>query len=358
MTAVCLADLECAAREVLPGEIWDFLAGGSGAEASLGANRTALERLFVIPRMLRDLTGSTTEAELLGRRAALPMAVAPVAYQRLFHPEGELAAACAARDAGVPYIIGTLSSVPLEEIAAVGGRPWFQLYWLRDEKRSLELVRRAEDCGCEAIVFTVDVPWMGRRLRDLRNGFALPEWVKAANFDAGAAAHRRRQGVSALAGHTAREFAPATWESVETVRAQTDLPLVLKGILAVEDARRAVETGADGIVVSNHGGRQLDGAVPGIEMLSEIAAAVSVGCEVLLDGGIRGGVDILKAVALGASAVLVGRPMMWGLAAAGRDGVRQALELLVAEFRDAMGLAGCDSVSAVRRLSTSVSRYG
>lgn len=357
MTYLCLADLESAARDVLPGEIWDFLAGGSGTEASLVANRTALERIFVVPRMLRDLTESTTEVEVLGRRAALPMAVAPVAYQRLFHPDGELAAARAARDAGVPYVICTLSSVPLEEIAAAGGRSWFQLYWLRDEKRSLELVRRAEDAGCEAIVFTVDVPWMGRRLRDMRNGFALPEWVTAANFEAGAAAHRRAQGVSAVADHTAREFAPATWEAVEAVRAHTDLPLVLKGILAVEDAGRAVDAGASGIVVSNHGGRQLDGAVPGVEVLGEIVAAVSGGCEVLLDGGIRGGGDILKAVALGASAVLVGRPVMWGLAAAGQDGARQVLELLAVELRNAMGLAGCESVSAALRLDTRSARY-
>jgi 4-hydroxymandelate oxidase len=358
MTHACLADLERAARDVLPGEIWDFLAGGSGTEASLAANRAALERIFVVPRMLRDLAASTAEVELLGRRAALPMAVAPVAYQRLFHPEGELAVARAARDAGVPYTICTLSSVPLEEIAAAGGRPWFQLYWLRDGKRSLDLVRRAEDAGCKAIVFTVDVPWMGRRLRDVRNGFALPEWVTAANFDAGAVAHRRTRGVSAVADHTAREFAPATWESVEAVRAHTDLPVVLKGILAVEDARRAVDAGVAGIVVSNHGGRQLDGAVPGIEVLGEIVAAVSGACEVLLDGGIRSGEDVLKAVALGASAVLVGRPVMWGLAAAGQDGARQVFELLAVELRNAMGLAGCDSLSAVRGLSTRAPRYG
>lgn len=352
MTPLCLADLERAARAVLPGEIWDFLAGGSGAETSLAANHSALRRTFVVPRVLRDLTGATTEVELLGGRAALPMAVAPVAYQRMFHPDGELAAARAARDAGVPYTICTLSSVPLEEVAAVGGRSWFQLYWLRDEKKSLELVRRAEDAGCEAIVFTVDVPWMGRRLRDMRNGFALPETVTAANFDAGAAAHRRTNGVSAVADHTAREFAPATWESVAAVRAHTTLPVVLKGILAVEDARRAVGAGADGIVVSNHGGRQLDGAVPGTEVLGEIAAAVAGSCEVLLDGGVRGGGDVLRAVALGASAVLVGRPVMWGLAAAGQDGVRQVLDLFAEEFRDALGLAGCASVRAAGMLGT------
>ena len=167
MTHLCLADVERAARAVLPGEIWDFLAGGSGAEMTLAANLAALARVFVVPRVLRDLTDLTTEVDLLGGRATLPMAVAPVAYQRMFHPDGEIAAARAARDTGVPYTIGTLSSVPLEEIAAVGGRTWFQLYWLRDEKRSLDLVRRAEDAGCEAIVFTVDVPWMGRRLRDM-----------------------------------------------------------------------------------------------------------------------------------------------------------------------------------------------
>ncbi|GAA4525529.1 alpha-hydroxy acid oxidase [Amycolatopsis samaneae] len=358
MTHLCLADLERAARDALPGEIWDFLAGGSGAEVSLAANRAAFERIFLVPRMLRDLTGSTTEVEILGGRAALPVAVAPVAYQRLFHPEGELAAARAARDAGVPYTICSLSSVPLEEIAAVGGTPWFQLYWLRDEKRCLELVRRAEDAGCAAIVFTVDVPWMGRRLRDMRNGFALPAHVTAANFDAGVAAHRRAEGISAVADHTAREFAAATWESVDAVRAHTDLPLVLKGILAVEDARRAAGAGAAGIVVSNHGGRQLDGAVPGIEVLGEIAAAVSGSCEVLLDGGIRGGGDILKAAALGASAVLVGQPAMWGLAAAGQNGVREVLDLLAVELRNAMGLAGCTSVPAARGLGTRISGYG
>ncbi|QCX80598.1 L-lactate dehydrogenase [cytochrome] [Streptomyces sp. YIM 121038] len=357
MTYVRLADFERAARDALPGQVWDFLAGGSGTEASLVANRTALQRTFVVPRVLRDLTESGTRADVLGKRAALPMGVAPIAYQRLFHPDGELAAARAARDAGVPYTICTMSSVPLEEIAAVGGRPWFQLYWLRDQKRSLELVRRAEDSGCEAIVFTVDVPWMGRRLRDMRNGFALPEWVTAANFEASAAAHRRARGVSAVADHTAREFAPANWDSVAAVCARTNLPVVLKGILAVEDARRAVEAGVSGIVVSNHGGRQLDGAVPGVEVLGEIAAAIGGGCQVLMDGGIRSGGDILKAIALGASAVLVGRPVMWGLATAGQDGVRQVLELLAAELRDAMGLAGCESVDAAGRLSTRGPRY-
>lgn len=349
----CLADFEAAAASVLPYDIMDFVAGGSGAETTLDANRAALDRLFLVPRVLRDVSRVTTDTVLLGRPASLPVAVAPIAYHRMVHPDGELATARAAKAAGVPFTAGTLSSVPIEDITAVGGTVWFQLYWLRDTAQSWELVRRAENAGCEAIVLTVDVPWMGRRLRDIRNRFALPGHVAAANFSSGPAAHQRFSDDSAVAVHTSRTFSSAvTWSSVAALRERTGLPLVLKGVLAPEDAIRAAESGVDAVVVSNHGGRQLDGAVPSIDALAEVVRAVHGSCEVLLDSGIRSGSDVLKALALGASGVLVGRPLIWGLAASGESGAARVLELLAAEVRDALGLSGCDSVAAAARLRT------
>jgi 4-hydroxymandelate oxidase len=358
-TVHCLADVERAAASVLTAGVRDFIAGGSGAETTLDANRAALDRVFLVPRVLTDVSRCTNDSTLLGRPVGMPVAVAPVAYHRLAHPEGELATARAAKAAGVPFTAGTLSSVPVEEITAIGGSVWFQLYWLRDDERSLELVRRAEDAGCEAIVLTVDVPWMGRRLRDVRNGFALPDQVRAAHLPTGTTAHQAAAGTSAVAVHTREAFSSAlTWSTVEALRARTRLPLVLKGVLAPEDAVRATESGVDAVVVSNHGGRQLDGAVPSIDALPEVAAAVGGACEVLLDSGIRGGTDVLRALALGARGVLVGRPALWGLAMAGEAGVARVLELLSEEIRDALGLSGCADVEAAGRLRTTAGAPG
>ncbi|GAA1395580.1 alpha-hydroxy acid oxidase [Kitasatospora putterlickiae] len=353
--AHCLADLERAAASALPAEVWDFVAGGSGAETTLDANRRALDRVFLVPRVLRDVSRCTTAATLLGRPVPVPVATAPVAYQRLVHPDGETAAARAAKAAGVPFTASTLSSVPIEEITAIGGTVWFQFYRLRDAERSLRLVRRAEDAGCEAIMLTVDVPWMGRRLRDVRNRFTLPDHVRAANIEAGPTAHQRHADASSVAVHTGEILSSATtWSSLAALREQTRLPLLLKGVLSAEDARRAAEAGVDAVVVSNHGGRQLDGALPSVDALPEVAAAVGDGCEVLLDSGIRSGTDVLRALALGASGVLVGRPLIWGLAAAGEAGARRVLDLLSDELRDALGLSGCDGVEAAKRLRTFV----
>ncbi|MFF1698774.1 alpha-hydroxy acid oxidase [Streptomyces sp. NPDC058257] len=350
-----LGDIERAAAAALPPEVWDFISGGSGRERSLTANREAFDRIYIASRVLRDVSRCTTDATLLGRPVRMPVAIAPVAYHRLVHPEGELATARAAKAAGVPFTVATLSSVPVEEVTAVGGSVWFQLYWLRERRRSLDLARRAEDAGCEALMLTVDVPWMGRRLRDVRNGFALPGHVRAAHLDGGAAsaAHRPSGNGSAVAAHTAEAFSPAvTWSCVRELRAATRIPLVVKGILAPEDAVRAAELGADAVVVSNHGGRQLDGALPGVDALPEVVDSVGGACEVMVDGGVRGGTDVLKALASGADAVLVGRPPVWGLAAAGEAGVRQVLDLLADELHDAMGLAGCADVGAAGELRT------
>ncbi|MEU2587868.1 alpha-hydroxy acid oxidase [Streptomyces avermitilis] len=350
-----LGDVERAAAAVLPAEVWDFVAGGSGREHTLAANREAFERVFVASRVLRDVSACDTATTLLGRPVRMPVAVAPVAYQRLVHPEGESGSARAARAAGVPFTVGTLSSVPVEEVTAAGGTVWFQLYWLRERGRTLDLARRAEDAGCQALMLTVDVPWMGRRLRDVRNRFTLPGRVRAAHLDGGAAsaAHLPSADGSAVAAHTAEAFSPAvTWSCVEELRAATRLPLILKGLLAPEDAVRAARLGVDAVVVSNHGGRQLDGALPGIDALPTVAEAVDGACEVLVDGGVRGGTDVLKALALGANGVLVGRPPVWGLAAAGETGARRVLDLLAEEFGDALGLAGCADVTDARRLRT------
>jgi 4-hydroxymandelate oxidase len=345
------ADFERAAAALLPAEIWDFVAGGSGDETTLAANRSALDSVFLVPRMLRDVSACTTRSTLLGRPVELPVAAAPVAYQRLFHPDGERAAARATAAAGVPFIASTLSSVPIEQIAEAGGAVWFQLYWLRDDAATLGLVRRAEDAGCEAIVLTADVPWMGRRLRDIRNRFALPAHVRAANITTTAAAHERAGDGSAVATHTSQEFSPAlTWPAVARLREHTSLPVVVKGLLAPEDAARAVEHGVDAIVVSNHGGRQLDGAVASIEALPGIVGAVRGGCEVLLDSGIRTGTDVLRALALGASGVLLGRPLIWGLATGGERGVARVLQLVKDELHDALGLAGCETVDSAGQL--------
>ncbi|MEU4391294.1 alpha-hydroxy acid oxidase [Kribbella sp. NPDC023855] len=345
-----LPEYEELAAQVLPAAVRDFVAGGSGSETTLQLNRAALDSVTLVPRVLSGVEAADTSSRLMGGVAAMPVVVAPMAYQRLLHPEGELLLATTAAEAQIPYVISTLSSYPLEKIA--GAAPsWFQLYWLRDRAMIESLVDRAEAAGCGALMVTVDVPVMGRRLRDVRNSFALPPDVVAANLvDAPSEAHVGVPGLSAVAAHTASAFEPAvSWRDLEWLKQRTGLPLLVKGILDPRDALRAVEIGADGIVVSNHGGRQLDGAVASINALPPIVDAVGKECSVLLDSGIRSGTDVLRALALGASAVLVGRPLLWALAV---DACSPALELLRRELADAMLLAGCANLAAAARLTT------
>jgi 4-hydroxymandelate oxidase len=239
----------------------------------------------------------------------------------------------------------------------VGATLWQQIYWLRDRGLVTEMVRRAEEAGCEALVLTVDLPRIGRRLRDMRNGFTLPPGVTAANLSGpeDALLHRRAAGSSGVAVHTNQIFDPSlSWADVAWLRESTRLPLVIKGILDPADARRAVEHGASAIVVSNHGGRQLDGAVPSAAALPAVCETVMGRCEVLLDSGIRGGIDVLRALALGANGVLLGRPALWGLASGGPDGAAQVLSLLAEELKEAMHLAGCPDVASARNLRVSM----
>ncbi|MFD6434863.1 alpha-hydroxy acid oxidase [Streptomyces venezuelae] len=351
--AVSVAEMARLAADRLPADVRDFVDGGSGDESTQAANRAALDAVRPVPRVLGGAEDADTSGTLLRSTAGLPLAVAPMAYQRLLHPEGELAAARAARDTGAPYIISTLSSHPIEEITAVGGVCWFQLYWMRDRAVVLDLVRRAEAAGCEALVVTVDVPHMGRRLRDVRNGFSLPDDVRAANLGpAPSTAHARQSGASAVATHTALAFDPAIgWDDLAWLREQTALPLVLKGVLDSRDAARAVGIGADGVIVSNHGGRQFPAAPPSVTALTPVLDEVGGRCAVLLDSGVRTGADILRALALGADGVLCGRPVLWGLAVDGEAGVRHVLRLLDTELREALLLSGCPDLAAARDLA-------
>jgi 4-hydroxymandelate oxidase len=350
-------DAEQIGARALPRDVRDFVAGGSGGEVTLAANRAALDRVQLVPRVLNDVSACAVATELAGCAASMPVAVAPMAFQLLVHSDGELGLAHAARQAGIPFAASMLSSYPIEEIAAVGAATWLQVYWLRDRAQVLDLIRRGEQAGCRALILTVDVPVMGRRLRDLRNGFAFPPGVTAANLSDGAATlgDTRVAGSSAAAVHTAQAFDPSlSWKDVGWIRDQTDLPLVLKGILDPRDARRAADMGVDGLIVSNHGGRQLDGAVASITALPAVCDAVAGRCEVLLDSGIRSGTDVLKAMAMGASGVLLGRPALWGLANGGARGAAAVLTLLKEELTGAMALAGCPDLAAVRELHTVV----
>ncbi|MET8569916.1 alpha-hydroxy acid oxidase [Streptomyces sp. NPDC004783] len=352
-----VADVAELAARRLPADVLDFVNGGSGDESVQAANRAALDGVRLIPRVLVGTDEASTSGRLVRSAAGMPLAVAPMAYQRLLHPEGELAAARAARAVDVPFVVSTLSSYSVEEIAAVGGTVWFQLYWLRDRDAVLDLVCRAEKAGCEALVVTVDVPLMGRRLRDVRNGFSLPPQVTAANLGPApdTAAHRREDGRSAVATHTAQAFDPAlSWEDLAWLRERTSLPLLVKGVLDPRDAVRAVDAGADGVIVSNHGGRQFAAAVPSVTALPRVVEAVGGRCAVLLDSGVRTGADVLRALALGADGALCGRPLLWGLAMDGEAGARHVLELLRDELRESLLLAGCPDLAAARRLEAVV----
>jgi isopentenyl diphosphate isomerase/L-lactate dehydrogenase-like FMN-dependent dehydrogenase len=337
MEPINVFEYEVLAQAKMDPAFWDFYQGGSDDEVTLRASRIAFERIWLRPRVLVDVSTIDMHTTLLGTPVSTPIIVAPMALHCLAHSEGECATAEGAGMAKTLMVASTTSTRNLEEIAqAARGPLWFQLYVYPSFEVAEKLVYRAETAGYSAIVLTVDLPVLGNREKDRRNNVTIPPPpYQEANF-----IDIEKMG---------QEWVTLTWESLSWLRSITSLPIVLKGILTAEDALLAVEHGVDGIVVSNHGGRQLDTAIPSIEALPEVVEGVAGRCEVYVDGGIRRGTDILKALALGARAVLVGRPVLWGLAANGAEGVFHVLEILRKELELAMALAGRPTLGSIDR---------
>jgi isopentenyl diphosphate isomerase/L-lactate dehydrogenase-like FMN-dependent dehydrogenase len=340
---VNVAEYERLAEERLDPAVFGYFVGGAGDEWTLQENVNAFNRWVLRPRMLVDVGSVTAQTTVLGQDVAMPVLVAPTALQRLADPMGEAAVARAAGAAGTVYCLSTASSVTPAELAdaAPDAKRWFQLYWSRDRGFTANLVAAAGEAGFTAIVLTVDLPAGGRRERDVRLGFEVPAELPLPNVPRHLSGGDLQSAFSEIVDPT------ITWRDLEWLSALTDLPVVLKGVLTAEDGRLACEHGVAGVVVSNHGGRQLDGVAGTLDALPEVVEACAGEVTVLLDGGVRRGADVVKALALGARAVLVGRAVLWGLAARGEEGVREVLELLRAEVELALTLLGCPSPEAV-----------
>jgi isopentenyl diphosphate isomerase/L-lactate dehydrogenase-like FMN-dependent dehydrogenase len=367
-----IAELRAAARRGVPRVMFDFVDGGAEDEVTLRRNQSDLAELEILPRMLVDVSSVDLSTTVLGEPVAVPMLSAPMGLNGLVHHDGELGIARALHDAGSVFVLAAMASYSIEEIAErAPGPTWLQMYLWKDRGLVAELMQRAAAVGQRVLVLTVDVPRAAARDRDRRNGFGLPPRMTMRTLAGGLARPRwsaqfirhPRMTTASVAGHgggpqdpvaiteyISRQFDPAsTWDDVAWFRERWDGPLVIKGLLHPDDARRAVSLGTDGIIVSNHGGRQLDHAVSSIRALEQIVEAVGSDAEVFVDGGIRRGSDIFKALALGARACLAGRPFVYGLGAGGEAGARRAATILTEELRATMGLAGCRSVAVLDR---------
>lgn len=349
--------LEEAARQVLPPPAFDYVAGGAGGERTMAANCAAFERWRIVPRMLRDVTERDLSCSLFRRRLPAPILLAPVGVQGIVRPEGELAVGKAAAGLSLPFVLSTVSSHSIEAVAAVMGNAprWFQLYWSRIPEVNASFVARAETAGYEAIVVTLDTGLLGWRERDLQHGYlpflegqGLANYLSDPAFCAVLKLSPHEDMAAAVRAFLGCFSEPSlTWERLEFLRQHTRLPILLKGILHPDDASRALDSGVDGILVSNHGGRQVDGAVGVLDALPAVVERIRSKIPVLFDSGIRRGQHVVKALALGATAVLLGRPYIWGLAVRGEEGVREVVLNLLADLDLTMGLAGLRSLDEI-----------
>lgn len=346
-------DLENEAQKVLSKSTYDYIAGGAGREWGVVNNHQAFDGYQIVPRVLQNVSFINTSLELLGRQVVSPIIIGPCAFHKLVCPRGELATAQACLETGTIMTLSTMSSYSIEEVAETSNsNKWFQLYVFKDRAVTKDLIQRAEKAGYSALVVTVDVPAMGIRLRDIKNNFSLPYTVEAANFKSTelSSISIKTDG-STIKNHTDKQFdAGLTWETLDWLRSITKLPLILKGILNSDDAVEALKHGVEGIVVSNHGGRQLDSVVAPIDALPIIANAINNRIPIFVDGGFSSGEDIFKAIALGATAVMIARPVMWALALGGDQEVTSLLRGLQEELVLTMRLTGCSSLQRIREL--------
>jgi 4-hydroxymandelate oxidase len=327
-----VADYEAEARAVMSHMAWEFLASGAADEHTLHWNEEAFQEVRLRPRVLEEAVAADTTVELFGRTLPHPILLAPTAYHRVLHPEGEIATARGARAAEATWVYSTASTVAIEKVVEAGAGPlWFQLYVQEDRAFTRELVSRAEDAGAEALCLTVDTPVLGARNRQTRAGFLLPHGIETPHL---------QPGLAEAAEVLGRPRTAVTWKEVEWLRSETDLPILLKGILDPSEALRAVQAGCEGVIVSNHGGRNLDTVPASLHALPAVVERVGDSGIVLLDGGVRRGTDVVKALALGARAVLIGRPYCYGLAVAGSEGVRDVVQILRRELEVALLLLG------------------
>ena len=347
-----LSDWEDRARAILPAMAYDYFSGGADDEVTLRRNREVFSEIYLRPKMLCDVSYRDMSVTFFGQKIAMPILVAPTAFHGLAHKDAEAATARAAKAMNTIMALSTLANTSLEDVAlAAPHHLWFQLYVYKDREITKELVGRAAAAGYKALVVTVDSPILGKRERDLRNEFHLPDHLSAKNLHGqGLDIIGKSDRNSGLAAYIASLYDTAlSWQSLEWIASLTKLPILVKGVLRADDAKQAMECGASGIIVSNHGGRQIDSTVSTIEVLPEIARALDGKGELLLDGGVRRGTDVLKALALGAKAVLVGRPILWALAAGGESGVSQCLTMLKQELDLAMALSGCATLAEINQ---------
>ena len=369
-TVTCIEDLRALARRKVPKAFFDYVDSGSYSEETLRANRVDLEHIKLRQRVMVDVSERSLATTIVGQKVTAPFALAPIGLCGLQHGDGEILSAQAANDAGIPFILSTMSICSIEQVAEATDKPfWFQLYVIRDRDFSKDILARAANAGCNALILTVDLQVLGQRHRDIKNGMTVPPEIRLNNiidiaskptwafsilrgksktFGNLAGHVKGMEGVTSLAQWTNSQFDPAlNWKDVEWIKKTWPGKLIIKGILDVQDAKTAVKLGADAIVVSNHGGRQLDGAPSSISALPAVAQAVGSDTEVLFDGGIRTGADMMRALALGARACLIGRAYIYGLGAAGRVGVSKAIEILKNELSVTMALTGTNRVTDI-----------